>query len=388
MDSITQEIPSMDLLEKIIMDDKYFFGFSNNKEETIYGFNVQELQKHLRDFIMSYLSRSDISTKFFERSKYYNDKFNLDIPYFRKINDGLNPDFEKMIMTGIDNFTNPLVASRIIYLKLAQVLCYDEHVPAYNQNLANPIMQNLYYTKSSEVTLENNRVTCILWANVYASLLQKLGIDAKVIGNGKHKLVEFTIEGTTYTADATNSFLDNDNIYINDFTRVKLNSPTVGFSGANNLDDQQIGFDPKSLIEQYHEFSNSHAALSSMRLTTGNADTDLLVSKLDYLSTMAYHLPQIEAVAYLKQMVYQPNSIITEEEIKSLMPRQIRLKDAQDLIYTSLVIVIKNGDEYIYKLLHVPEGLITVEKAYFENLIASGEMLDDGNIPGLSQLNR
>ena len=388
MDSITQEIPSMDLLEKIIMDDKYFFGFSNNKEETIYGFNVQELQKHLRDFIMSYLSRSDISTKFFERSKYYNDKFNLDIPYFRKINDGLNPDFEKMIMTGIDNFTNPLVASRIIYLKLAQVLCYDEHVPAYNQNLANPIMQDLYYTKSSEVTLENNRVTCILWANVYASLLQKLGIDAKVIGNGKHKLVEFTIEGTTYTADATNSFLDNDNIYINDFTRVKLNSPTVGFSGANNLDDQQIGFDPKSLIEQYHEFSNSHAALSSMRLTTGNADTDLLVSKLDYLSTMAYHLPQIEAVAYLKQMVYQPNSIITEEEIKSLMPRQIRLKDEQDLIYTSLVIVIKNGDEYIYKLLHVPEGLITVEKAYFENLIASGEMLDDGNIPGLSQLNR
>lgn len=388
MNSITQEIPSVDLLEKIIIDDKYFFEFSNNKDSMIYGFKIQELQTHLRDYIKSCLSRKDVSMVFLERAKYYNDKFNLDIPQFRKVNDGLNPDFEKFIMAGIDNYTNPLVAVRMIYLKLAQVLCYDEHFPAYNQNLANPIMQELYYTRSSEVTLENNKVTCALWANVYVLFLQKLGIDAKVIVNDKHKLVEFTIEGVRYTADATNSFLDKDNIYVNDFTRVKLNSPTVGFPGANNIDDQQIGFNPKTLIEQYHEFSNNHTALSSMRLSTGNADTDLLISKLDYLSTLVFHLPQIEAVAYLKQMLHQPNSIITEDEIKKLMPRQIRLKDEHDLVYTALVIVVKNGDDYIYKLLHVPEGLITVEKTYFENLIANGEMLDDGNIPGLNQFSR
>lgn len=387
--SVTAEIPSIDLLEKIMEDDVYFYEFSNNREENIYGFNFKEIQNYLKEFIINYLNNnSNISQKFKERAKYFNDKFSLNIPHFRKINDGLNEDFYNYIMMGVKDLNTPLMQARAIYINLASFLCYDEHAPAYNQNLSNPIMQNIYYTNSSEVTIKNNKVICYQWAIIYAEFLNRIGISAKVIGDGKHKLVEFTIEGKTYTADATNSFLDNDNIYLNDFARVKLNSPTLGFSGASKFDDQQIGFYPKPLIEQYHEFSDNHASLSSMRLTTGNSETDLIVAKLDYLSTMAYHLPLIEAVGYLKQMIRVPNSIITQEEINKLMPAFIRLKDENDLIFTSLVIAIKNGEEYIYKLLNVPEGLITVEKSYFDNLIATGQMIDDGNIPGIGKLQR
>jgi len=383
--NVTMEIPSIDLLEKIILDDNYFYEFSNNKNAVIYGFDVEVLQKHLKEYIISYMNNNkELSTKFLERAKYYNAKFNMDVPKFRKTNDGLDPDFYNYIISGIENLNNPLAKARFVYLKLAKVLCYDEHAPAYNMNLDNPIMQEMFYSRTSDVTLANNKVTCNLWATLYAEFLNKLGIEAKVVGE-KHKLVEFTIEGVTYTADATNSFLDKDNIYLNDFTRVKLNSPTFGFSGVDKFDDQQISFQPSSLIEQYHNYSNNHAALSSMRLSTGDAEIDMIVAKLDYLSTMAYNLPQTEAVGYLRQMVRAENSIVSKHEVEKIMPRLIRLKDENDLNYTSLVIAIKNNDEYIYKLLNVPEGLITVEKGYFEDLIATGQMLDDGNIPGLNQ---
>ena len=125
-----------------------------------------------------------------------------------------------------------------------------------------------------------------------------------------------------------------------------------------------------------------------MRLTTGDPKIDMIVSKLDYLSTLVLHLPQTEAVGYLRQMVRMPNSIITQDEVNIIMPRLIRLKDENNLNVTSIVIAIKNGDEYIYKLLNVPEGLITVSKEYFKNLIETNKMLDDGNIPGLNQMNR
>lgn len=386
---VTAEIPSIDLLEKIIMNDQYFHEFSNNASDNIYGFDTKELQKYLKEYIVSAMNNpKNLSSKFLERVKYYNDKFDLDIPKFRKTNNGINPEFYNYIMEGVNDLNNPLAKARSIYLRLAKALCYDEHVPAYNQDLTNPVMQDIYYSNSSDVTLENNKVTCNLWAILYADFLKQLGIDVEVIGNGKHKSVKFTIEGQTYTADATNSFLDKDNLYLNDFTRVKLNSPTVGFSGVDKLDDEQIGFNPVPLIDQYHEYSNNYAALSSSRLTTGDYEIDMIVAKLDYLSTMAYSLPLIEAVGYLKQMIRVPNSIVTQEEINKMMPAQIRLIDENGLNFTSLVISIKNGDEYIYKLLNVPEGLITVRKGYFENLIATGQMLDDGNIPGIRNLNR
>lgn len=385
---VTAEIPSIDLLEKIIMNDIYFFEFSNNKEKEIYGFSVEVLKTHLKEFIMHNLNNPSLNPKFIERAKYYNDKFNMDIPKFRNNNNGLDSELVSVVMQNVEALNNPLAKARAIYLNLAKVLCYDEHAPAYNQNLDNPTMQDIYFKNTSDITLSNNRVTCNTWALVYTEFLKMVGIDAKVVGNGKHKKVEFEIENTIYTADATNSFLDKDNIYLNDFTRIKLNSPTYGFNGEDKLDDQQIGFNPSSIVEQYEEFSKNHYALSAMRLTTGNPETDMIVSKLDYLSTLAYHLPQIEAVGYLNQMVRSENAIFTANEISNVMPRQIRLRDSEGLSYTSLVIAIKNNDEFIYKLLHIPEGLITVEKAYFENLIANGEMLDDGNIPGIGQLNR
>ncbi|MBQ6687546.1 MAG: hypothetical protein IJN03_03380 [Bacilli bacterium] len=385
---VTAEIPSINLLEKIVMDDIYFFEFSNNKEKEIYGFSVEVLKKHLKEFIMHHLNHPSLNPKFIERAKYYNDKFNMDIPKFRNNNNGLDSELVSVVMQNVEGLNNPLAKARAIYLNLAKVLCYDEHAPAYNQNLDNPTMQDIYFKNTSDITLKNNRVTCNTWALVYTEFLKNIGIDAKVVGNGKHKKVEFEIENTIYTADATNSFLDKDNIYLNDFTRIKLNSPTYGFSGKDKLDDHQIGFNPSSIVEQYEEFSKNHYALSAMRLTTGNPEIDMIVSKLDYLSTLAYHLPQIEAVGYLNQMVRSENKIFTANEINNIMPRQIRLRDSEGLSYTSLVIAIKNNDEFIYKLLHIPEGLITVEKEYFENLLANGEMLDDGNIPGIGEFNR
>lgn len=386
---VTAEIPALDFLEKLIMDDKMFSEFSNNKENVFNGFLVDDLKEYLKDYIQSKIhSKQNVTEKFLNRSKYFNDKLNLDIPSFRQISDGFNPEFYNFVMEGLENLSSPLSKARAIYLKLAKVLCYDEIVPAYNQDLSISHVEEHYYSKTSSVTLGNNRVTCNLWAEIYCAFLTKIGIDAKVIAKGKHRLVEFFIEGVRYTADATNSFLDKDNIYLNDLTRVKLNSPTVGFNGDTKEIDQNLGYNPIELIKQYEDFSNNHYPISSMRLSSGDELTDNIKSKLDYLSTMAYHLPQIEAVGYLKQMIKSSNYVFNMEDLSKITPVQIRLRDNEGLLYTSFMVAIQHEDDYIYRLLHIPEGLIEVTKDYIVNLINTNQLEDEKNIPGVGQMNR
>ena len=144
---VTKEIPTLDLLEKIIMDDNLFGKFSNNKELEFNGFLVEDLKKHLKDYIQSRIhSNQDITEKFLKRAKYISDKFRLDIPSFRQVRDDLDPEFYNFIMEGIDTLNDPLSKARAIYLKLAKVLCYDENFVAYNQNLKVEHLENRYLT--------------------------------------------------------------------------------------------------------------------------------------------------------------------------------------------------------------------------------------------------
>lgn len=373
----TQKKPSLDLLKKLINDDQYFFEFSNSNEKIIYDFEKKILINHLKNYIRNIVNSSDkISDLFIERTCYYNDKFGMDIPYFRNVQDGLDKDFYRLIMDGVTGSLEEI--SYKIYERLAQELNYDARMLAYNQNINNDIIEQIHYAKTSSITLDNRTVTCKTWAEVYVAFLNTVNIKARTVKEGKHYYVLININDVEYKADATNSFLDKDNIYINDLTRIKLSTPACGyFAPIKNNSKNKM-----SIYEQYLAYLKDWPI--SKFVTTGNNFVDLILSKIDYLNTIIYSLPQTEAVVYLNQLCSRENKVFSKEEISLMQPIVINLlKNNQ--YESTILIVVKNGDDFIYRLLNVPEGLIEVKKSYLESL------LDDKYnpyIPGISRLKK
>ena len=90
---------------------------------------------------------------------------------------------------------NKLERAVAIYLLLGDVLCYS---PSYLLSASKEEM-----LRASEISLEQNEVICKNWSYLYARILSKFGISAKVIEDGTHYYVEFMINGIIYEADAT-----------------------------------------------------------------------------------------------------------------------------------------------------------------------------------------
>lgn len=374
MSEVTQEIPSLDLLKKLIYDDQYFFEFANSKEKDVYGFSHKILIKHLKDYIRRIVnSNAKISDLFIERARYYNDKYWMDIPYFRNAQDGLDQEFYGLIMNGISGDIDE-IAYRI-YERLAKELNYDPRMIAYNQNINNEIIEQIHYAKTSSITIDNRTVTCKSWAEVYVAFLKSVNIKARTVKEGKHYYVLVDINGVEYKADATNSFLDKDNIYINDLTRIKLNTPTCGYFAPIKTNDKN----KNSIYEQYLDYLQGWPI--SKFVTTGDNFVDLILSKIDYLNTVIYCLPQTEAVVYLNQLCSRVNKIFSKEEIALMRPIVLNVLKNNQYVST-ILIVIKNRDDFIYRLLNVPEGLIEVKKGYLEKI------LDDRQLYCISSLNK
>ncbi|MBQ9833946.1 MAG: hypothetical protein IJO33_01995 [Bacilli bacterium] len=377
MSGVTQEIPSLDLLKKLIYDDQYFFEFANSKEKDVYGFSHKILIKHLKDYIRSVVNSNDkISDLFIERARYYNDKYWMDIPYFRNAQDGLDQDFYRLIMDGISGDIEQIAYK--IYERLAKELNYDPRMIAYNQNINNEIIEQIHYAKTSSITLDNRIVTCKSWAEIYVAFLKKINIKARTVKEGKHYYVLVDINDVEYKADATNSFLDKDNIYINDLTRIKLNTPACGYFAPIKGNDKN----KKSIYEQYLDYLQDWPI--SKFVTTGNNFVDMILSKIDYLNTIIYCLPQTEAVVYLNQLCSRVNKIFSKEEV-SLMQAIVVNVVNNNQYQSTILIVVKNEDDFIYRLLNIPEGLIEVKKEYLENIVANKNNL---NIPGISRLKK
>ena len=119
-------------------------------------------------------------------------------------------------------------------------------------------------------------------------------------------------------------------------------------------------------MEQYETYLKKYPV--STFVTTGNATLDTILAKLDYLNTIIYNLPQIEAVAYLKQVCSHESEVFDRSELSFLKSYLINiLNENQQCMST--ILIIKNDNDYIYRILKIPEGLIDVKQTYLEQII-------------------
>lgn len=107
--------------------------------------------------------------------------------------------------------------------------------------------------------------------------------------------------------------------------------------------------------------------------------------KIEYINSKisASHEETVDATISLLS-----TQIFSQNELPLISFANTIFKDNMGNNKVLRVIAIQNGDDYYYKVFNQGNGFVDVSKEYFENLIVSGQLVDDGTIPGLSQLRR
>lgn len=107
--------------------------------------------------------------------------------------------------------------------------------------------------------------------------------------------------------------------------------------------------------------------------------------KIEYISAI---LTKTSPAYYESKIGLLSKQLFTDEEIQLIKVVKPLIKNENGDIEKHFVFAILNGEEYIYKIYNQANGFVDVPRDYFENLIITGQMLDDGTIPGIGQLKR
>ncbi|MGN1297887.1 MAG: hypothetical protein ACI4VH_05670 [Clostridia bacterium] len=138
------------------------------------------------------------------------------------------------IVDTIPKELDDLTKARMVYLKLNQSVTYSDQYFAMNtaKNLYQDELSEMYNRNFDISNLSTNSIICSNWSNIYADLLQEVGINPKKIeiiqsGNavGSHRWVKMELDdGKILYADATNNING-----MTDLANSKLGNSTGGF---------------------------------------------------------------------------------------------------------------------------------------------------------------
>jgi len=306
----------------------------------------------------------------------------------QKINKKLEKIISKSINKNMDDFTK----ARAIYLKLGELLVYDETFFHLDQNINNETAKNIYNKKLSEISVEKNNVICKSWAELYCLLLNKNGIKASVASRKEkslHKYVRININGEFITADATEAKLDPiDKSFLIDLTRIKLGLNTLGFTYENptkgiddklNLTDENINYVSKDKDKEYLEIIEQYNKLNNIQEKNINEKISLIVNMIQNTT-----LTGIEAATYLKTLI---SVVITDKETINI--NYCGKKVSETEYKTATVLDIKINEEINYYIYEDNNPIKRIEKEQLEELILTGELITfkNRNIRGINMVN-
>lgn len=150
-----------------------------------------------------------------------------------------NSDFNKKnliegIVDTVPKDLDDLTKARMVYLKLNQSVTYSDQYFAMNtaKNSYQNELSEIYNRSFDVSNLSTNSIICSNWSNIYADLLQEVGINPKKIEIvqsadvvGAHRWVKMELDdGKILFADATNNING-----MTDLANSKLGNSTGGF---------------------------------------------------------------------------------------------------------------------------------------------------------------
>ena len=172
------------------------------------NFNAEELDDKVKQRL------SDIEND--PRVKLVNKLYKTNDMNFDKII--VSDELKEAVLKGIDECYNSQLHKAIfVYIKLCQILTYDDEFFVMNQQGQIADMhENIEHIKT--ITPQNNKVVCYEFAAIYESILDSIGIPAELVKGsrdynkygGEHTSVRFKADGFIVNADSTTSILGGD----------------------------------------------------------------------------------------------------------------------------------------------------------------------------------
>lgn len=268
----------------------------------------------------------------------------------------------------IDNNWDNFTKARAIYVELCNVLYYNAKYLGlfyieYNGLITEDEVETLEEIKNqdiSTVSLENNRLICYAWADLYGSILTKYGIDC-LVDNGKgvseHTYVLFEYNGIIIKTDATGTYLGKrDNIRIHDFARVKGGIEPTGFDAldsSKNIDyllnaaDRKAGINLKTYDESC---DNIRSKYCTVQRNTENK-TDIIREKLIKVKTLCSYFEHddYEYICCLKTLLFNE---LSKEDLEILKLYSLFSNKEEDYIINLLFVINDKGNYEYYLFNH------------------------------------
>jgi hypothetical protein len=228
---------SLSTLNAIVSDEEtyqkflHFYDFKdffNNIPLEEYIAALENMEKYYYD------NNIKLQNRKIDRINNIKSNFIFNIDHFEKL-DGIK--FEGLVEESLENEIFKRInmddddfgKARSIYVELCKLVTYDETFLAYRQKKLNlGYIKNKNYAKT--------------FAEIYTSLLNKLGIEAVIRGD-LHKYTLFLYNGVVIKADGTKTKNESNEHIMCDTTRVKIGLKTVGFETLNPEYDIHIAIE-------------------------------------------------------------------------------------------------------------------------------------------------
>ncbi len=392
IDGIKYSFNATELINIIFLpEDQYQEFIRNGKDKEVKAYLTVEFfelnriyEKYLLpEEVLNRLSRlkkyEDIDYESLNKCLNTNDEDDRGISILEQFE--LNPRFETYLFKDIPSTMPTLEMALLLYIKLCEVLSYDEEYYASSKN-ADIRKMHENPMGIEEITVENNKVINYEFILIYAKLLSKLGINYTLssgFGGEQGSLLKFRYNEYLISINAIEITIKND-LY-----NAKTNNPLVGLQAINESQISNTKFQElfTKIQENYklnkrnqEEFNealeeyNEYVALTSIRPS----------DKINFLINLikAQNLTGIESLEYINK-IYQ-NVLGSDFKINFL---SVKGNGYKPLVLLSL----EEYNEYYQITLDNPPVSSLISEEELIEKFASGEYAytnRQDRIPGLN----
>lgn len=386
---ITTDLLTISHIESILNDSNVFNKFLHfNENRDIFIRDYFEYIDSIKNYVSAMEEHNIILPPVAQER--FNQIINLSLEHSKKnpINEIIDTEFEQRLFQNIPRNYTGVALAWAIYTELAKLVQYDD---MYSAAKSKDVKDAIYNQSIADITLSNNKITCNTWAQLYASILKKCGIDAYVNKDTIHKYVIMNINDKMIIADATNSFIDEPgSMKLNDITRIKLGIHTCGFaSNSPNFNDEirlineKLMEDQKqnelqfnSTLYQYQQQyqSNKVSRISHLKskIFSFRKNKNGIDNKIQEANWIAKskNLDYTSAITYIRQYL---KVNLNQEEQNGCNLSYVRI-NMNGNYRLNILIENKVNNNSNYYLYQEDIGCVKVDNMIVQNLIQNGEM--------------
>lgn len=292
----------------------------------------------------------------------------------------LNPELHDYLFQDIPSSLSRLEVALLLYIKLCEVLTYDEEYYA-NAHNTKTRQQHENISEIESITIENNKVINYEFILIYAKLLSELGISYTLssgFGSEQGPLLKFRYNEYLMSINAIEITINND------LANAKFNKPLTGLTSINESKISSTKFNElfTKIQKEYHEQKESRRIFAEALEEYNNLFMNTHIDPIDKITFLIeaiqkQKLGSIEALEYINCIYHQ----ILGSDFK------INFISEKRDGYRPLVLLSNEESNSYYLINLYPEpGAITISPETLESKFESGEFAytnRQDRIPGI-----